>query len=203
MTKTTHSESTFTELEDRRMFRAFTELRRERIAQQKKWGEQNHPDGTGEDLWKHRAQNAKEMTDLAAKTGALTYMDILFEEVAEAFAESDKAKLRVELVQVAAVALAWLEKLERETGTEPRCESVSPICGHRCALPAEHDGDHGHGDDEVDERHQDDEGERGGVEVNFLRVTLPSSASPNDVGRAIGSAITDVLKAKADEREPN
>jgi hypothetical protein len=35
------------------------------------------------------------------------------EEVREAMAESDPAKLRVELVQVAAVSVAWIEALDR------------------------------------------------------------------------------------------
>ena len=36
------------------------------------------------------------------------------EEVAEAFEEHDPARLRSELVQVAAVAVAWVEKIDRD-----------------------------------------------------------------------------------------
>jgi hypothetical protein len=43
----------------------------------------------------------------------LKWVDILEEEVAEAAAESDPAKLRAELVQVAAVAVAWIEAIDR------------------------------------------------------------------------------------------
>lgn len=40
---------------------------------------------------------------------------MLLEEVAEAFAESDDARLRAELVQVAAVAQAWIESIDRRS----------------------------------------------------------------------------------------
>lgn len=41
----------------------------------------------------------------------VTWMEILREEIAEAFKESDPEKLREELIQVAAVAVSWAEKL--------------------------------------------------------------------------------------------
>lgn len=44
------------------------------------------------------------------------WFSILLEEVFEALEESDRAKLRAEVVQIAAVAVAWVEKLDRETG---------------------------------------------------------------------------------------
>ena len=57
---------------------------------------------------------AKKATDTAFKHGKVTYRDILLEEVFEALAESNPARLRVELVQVAAVAVAWVEKIDRQ-----------------------------------------------------------------------------------------
>ncbi|MEB0303834.1 hypothetical protein QN345_00575 [Cryobacterium sp. 10I1] len=99
----------------------------ERTRQNEKWGEQNHPNGTGpgckpladvttehysypaEDL----ATLAKLATDRAAARGDVTWRDILIEEVFEAFAEDDPAKLRAELVQVAAVAQQWVEAIDR------------------------------------------------------------------------------------------
>lgn len=42
-----------------------------------------------------------------------TWTDILLEEVFEAVAEQDVDKLRAELVQVAAVAVAWIEALDK------------------------------------------------------------------------------------------
>ena len=91
------------------------EIAAERARQDAKWGEQNHPDGTGNAGDAHVARLAKSWCDNAAKRGALTYRHILDEEVQEAFAESDPAKLRAELVQVAAVAVAWIECIDRRS----------------------------------------------------------------------------------------
>jgi len=85
----------------------------EREAQDAKWGEQNHPDGTGDDLDRLRADLAREATDSAAQEGRLTWKHILKEEFYEALAESDPARLRKELIQVAAVAVGWVEAIDR------------------------------------------------------------------------------------------
>ena len=42
-------------------------------------------------------------------------MHLVREEVAEAFAESDPARLREELIQVAALAVSWVEKIDART----------------------------------------------------------------------------------------
>lgn len=89
------------------------EVRAERARQDAKWGEQNHLDGTGPGYQKH-ANAARRRCQAAAEYGLVSFKDILEEEVFEAFAESDPAKLRAELIQVAAVAVAWVEKLDRE-----------------------------------------------------------------------------------------
>ena len=104
------------------------EVAAERARQDAKWGEQNHPDGTGPRAYPlaplpeanldlraayELADAAKKATDTAFKHGKVTYRDILLEEVFEALAESNPARLRVELVQVAAVAVAWVEKIDR------------------------------------------------------------------------------------------
>lgn len=98
------------------------EVRKERHRQDQKWGEQNHPDGTGPDVgwipglpvtatdlqafFKHRV-------DTAAAAGDSTFRGILLEEVAEAFAEHEPECLRTELIQVAAVAVQWVEAIDR------------------------------------------------------------------------------------------
>jgi hypothetical protein len=86
----------------------------ERGRQDTKFGEQNPPDGTGlseqDTYW---ADLARERCQEAFRNGKGTWRDILLEEVAEAFAELDIVKLRVELVQVAAVAVAWVEAIDR------------------------------------------------------------------------------------------
>lgn len=43
---------------------------------------------------------------------AITWMHLVREEVAEAFMEDDPVKLRSELIQVAALAVSWIEKLD-------------------------------------------------------------------------------------------
>lgn len=88
---------------------------RERNAQDAKWGEQNHPDGTGQGWHSQAASAARKACDLAFRSGRGTWRHILLEEYAEAMAESDPAKLREELIQVAAVAAAWVEAIDRRS----------------------------------------------------------------------------------------
>lgn len=88
----------------------------ERVAQVEKFGDQSHlPDGTA--LWGDQnfvmARRAQLQTDEAAKDGSLTWAHILTEEYWEALAETDPQKLRAELIQVAAVAVAWVEAIDR------------------------------------------------------------------------------------------
>lgn len=89
------------------------DIDRERTRQNEKWGEQNHPNGTGGPVAIERADYVRRQTDRNAERGKLTWKDILEEETAEAFAEDDPVKLREELVQVAAVAAGWIEALDR------------------------------------------------------------------------------------------
>lgn len=101
------------------------EVSAERVRQDAKWGEQNHPDGTRDDrrllgdtdlpTWGTICYLARMGTDAAARAGTLDYLDVLLEEVAEAFSESDPIRVRAELVQVAAVAVAWVEAIDRRT----------------------------------------------------------------------------------------
>lgn len=93
---------------------AMLSIVRERERQDEMWGEQNHPDGTGRFLAKH-ALWARQATERATEDGSLTWRHILWEEVGEAFAESDPVALRKELAQVAAVALAWIEAIDRRS----------------------------------------------------------------------------------------
>lgn len=89
------------------------EIRRERLRQDDKWGEQNHEDGTGGSIMRQFADEQRGRTDLLAKYNATTWRDVLLEEVYEAAAEEDPANLRAELIQVAAVACAWVEAIDR------------------------------------------------------------------------------------------
>ena len=91
-----------------------TEVTAERQEQHSKWGEQDHDNGTGFTGAFEAAESVKHKVDRHARTGTLTWTDILAEEVAEAFAEKDPKKIRAELVQVAAVAIAWIECIDRK-----------------------------------------------------------------------------------------
>lgn len=84
-----------------------------RRRQDDKWGEQNHPDGTGGAWFGAMAERKRDDADTAAAKGFLTWRHILAEEVYEALAETDPAKLREELIQVAAVAVSWVEAIDR------------------------------------------------------------------------------------------
>ena len=91
--------------------------------------EQNHADGTGPGTRPLRrlavnpdlrsavelANAAKRRCDAEHDTGRGTWVSILLEEVFEACAEDDPARLRAELVQVAAVALQWADAIDRRT----------------------------------------------------------------------------------------
>ena len=101
-----------------------TEVAAERARQDTRWGEQNHPDGTGI----HEAtvclgsivrpgftpaEGAKRANHDAVARCRLTWALILLEEVCEALEERDPARLREELLQVAAVAVNWVEAIDR------------------------------------------------------------------------------------------
>lgn len=98
----------------------------ERIRQHAKWGEQNHADGTGADVrilaltdinldLRTGSQLANVFTKKCQRNGPGedTWRDILLEEVFEAMAESDWPALRKELIQSAAVIVAWVEAGDR------------------------------------------------------------------------------------------
>ncbi|MFE6354341.1 hypothetical protein ACFVOO_16085 [Streptomyces rochei] len=87
----------------------------ERQRQLAKFGDQHHPDGTGyegserhADFWRKRCKDA-----FADEEG--TWGHVLLEEVFEAMAEADPARLRAELVQVAAVCAGWIADLDSRT----------------------------------------------------------------------------------------
>lgn len=97
------------------------EVEGERLAQDVRWGRQDHPDGTGvAPIDRTMAQVAQSRCEIAFENGRGTYRHILDEEVAEAFAESDPARLRAELIQVAAVAVAWVEAIDRRERNDVR-----------------------------------------------------------------------------------
>lgn len=101
--------------------RVASEVLDERARQDAKWGEQNHADGTGRYggiTAEAQAQMARRACDIAFKEGTGSWRHILLEEVYEALAETDPQQLRTELIQVAAVAVAWVEAIDRRGAGE-------------------------------------------------------------------------------------
>lgn len=93
--------------------RVLAEVQAERERQDAKWGEQNHPDGTGLTGDRERADSARHVCQALADRGEVTWALIAHEEDMEALAESDPVKLRAELIQAAAVKIAWIAAIDR------------------------------------------------------------------------------------------
>ncbi len=89
------------------------EVQREMELQVEKFGVQHHPAGTGCVGSEDALLFARETYEAAKSNGHLTWRDILEEEVREVYVEIEAAKLRAELIQVAAVALSWVRDIDR------------------------------------------------------------------------------------------
>lgn len=120
-----------TEDKDAHRWNVLAEVNAERVRQDAKWGEQNHPD-VDPDMAEYTpaivanfygiptAERAKELCDTAAKEEGCTWAHILVEEVAEAVDAACQVRqgvdidaLRNEILQVAAVAVSWVEAIDR------------------------------------------------------------------------------------------
>lgn len=93
---------------------ALNDIADERARQVAKWGEQHRVDHTGGAHYDELAELSKKVCQGAERSmpGGASWRMVLHEEVSEAFAETDPDQLRAELVQVAAVAVAWVEDLD-------------------------------------------------------------------------------------------
>jgi hypothetical protein len=103
------------------------EIAAERAAQDALFGEQNLPDMAGSENANRQARQMFEV--FANRYKALndgSYDDIdpshttdftgvFLEEVYEALAESDPAKIRAELIQAVAVGVKWIEAIDRRS----------------------------------------------------------------------------------------
>lgn len=130
------------ELDLDRLYAALADVAAERTRQHARWGEQNHPlvPPASELVVCSRlgiisADESKIACDLAHRSGRGTYAHILVEEVAEAVEAcaihgetSDEA--RAELVQVAAVAVQMVERID------------SARAAQNVAAPLTREGDH-------------------------------------------------------------
>lgn len=93
--------------------------------QEEKWGVQNHPDfhpaiANSTAHYDRPAfyglpteQQSKALCDADASKGETNWMRILTEEVSETAAAPDEETLRKELVQVSAVAVSWIDAIDR------------------------------------------------------------------------------------------
>ncbi|GGO64207.1 NUDIX hydrolase [Nonomuraea cavernae] len=75
------------------------------------------------------ADQAKRAVAEAVAAGRLTWRHILHEEVLEAFAEDEAARLREELIQVAAVAVKWAQALDRRQTSPPDLACRTDLAG--------------------------------------------------------------------------
>lgn len=116
--------------------RVLREVGAEREAQDAKWGEQNHHNGTGHELMlprgsaREQANRAQVENDRAVVDGHISFLAILVEELLEANAETDRARLRAELVQLAAVAVGWIEAIDREA--ELHAQYLALVADDQC-----------------------------------------------------------------------
>ena len=107
----------------------FEEIRIERQKQNDKWGEQNHPcldqvllNRNGSCTTERMCEEYEIPTELRAKIscetafskGFGTYAHIAIEEMSEVVSAFDIHKRREELIQLSAVCVAWIEKIDRD-----------------------------------------------------------------------------------------
>lgn len=110
----------------------------ERRRQDRKWGplekQIDVPNGTGVEYSQSVDRDSAQMyCDDAFAGGYGTWADVLREEVAEALAESDPKRLRIELIEVGAVACKWVEILDRRANINPLPATGGiPLRGWHC-----------------------------------------------------------------------
>ncbi|PSL04161.1 hypothetical protein CLV30_106166 [Haloactinopolyspora alba] len=106
--------------------RALEEVFDERVRQDERWGEQNHPTvgGAGPHAglvihanYAYEAERWKWSNGVRVERGRLTWDGILLEETYEALGEVDPTRRREELVQVAAVAVAMIQHIDRKAAS--------------------------------------------------------------------------------------
>jgi len=116
--------------------RVLADVHAERVRQLDRWGVQHRHDDTGGDTLRAEAEQAKRTCQAMEKhvAGGAGWRVVLAEEVAEAFAERDPAALRTELVQTAAVAVAWVEDIDSRHGAPAEGPAGSPLVDELRAL---------------------------------------------------------------------
>lgn len=84
----------------------------ERQRQLLKWGPQPLPDGTGLPEQVESAEYVRQMCEDAFADGEGTHAFVMIEEAYEVLAESDPVKLKMELIQLAAVCAKWIADID-------------------------------------------------------------------------------------------
>lgn len=120
----------------RRTRRVLDDVAIERVRQFAKWGDQLNPDGTSE-RFIGKANWHREACQLHFREGVGTWKDVLLEEVYEAMAEEEWPKLRAELIQVAAVAVSWIEDGDGRCANR-RCQACEEAAEGYETDPQEH-----------------------------------------------------------------
>lgn len=94
------------------------DIRKERMRQVDKWGVQSHPD-VSSDYFSHAsfprtASSMRWLNDKRAEHNKIAWDGILYEELMEAFEEMGLSQqdLRKELIECAAVIVAWIEDID-------------------------------------------------------------------------------------------
>lgn len=122
------------------------EVALEREAQIAQWGTQDHPSLWGETDRRSFERTSKfwhEVNDARVQLDSLSWDGILLEEVFEALSEIDPLLRRMELIQVAAVALAEVECIDRAIeagvyeGFAPECVETDEPCALDCETASE------------------------------------------------------------------
>lgn len=127
----------------RETVRVLAEVHAERGRQDTRWGEQNHPDGTGGHEFETLAEMFRQACESEHQAGNGTWRSILMEETYEALSETAPGRLRAELVQVAAVAVNWIEAIDRRAAHPPpvptrpcgRCDGCGQLADSDDAEP--------------------------------------------------------------------
>jgi hypothetical protein len=105
---------------------ALKEIMRECERQDEKWGKQDHPmrgktiNPYQDELWPSAVSLEHYLGQCRQRIcrGNTGWFDILFEEVCEAFLETEPEKQREEMIQAAAVAVQIIECLNRQMEAE-------------------------------------------------------------------------------------
>lgn len=97
------------------MLPVLAEVRAEHVRQIAKWGVQHREDGADPFTYRDIAVRARENFQNAEANGGATWHRTLDRPFFEAISRTDPAALRAALVEVAAVACAWIQDIDSRT----------------------------------------------------------------------------------------